>query len=170
MFMRPVKSRAVRADEGPRRARDQRHRPAGRDARRVHQDALRASWMPWAWSSRTRPTRSRWSASGPCRSRSCWSPWPGAPATPTRCPRWPAGWRGWTRALTEPDRADIGGPDRRPEVARAGQRLLDAVDPDCRARRSPARSVGDPARNPAAQLNGSTAERPRSTTRNCAAP
>ncbi len=34
-------ARAVRADAGPRHARDQRHRPAGRDARCAHQDAFR---------------------------------------------------------------------------------------------------------------------------------
>ncbi len=78
------------------------------------------------------------------------------------------------RALTDADRAEIGTLTGGPTLRDLANALLDAVDPDCRG--EVACPVADidgrrtRAGKPRPYRNGSTAQRPRSTTRNCAAP
>ena len=123
LFMRPVQSRVLlRADEGPRHARHQPHRPAGRDARRRAQDPLCHRGRGGRGRASPRSTPRRWSASARSPSTSCWSRWRWACATRTRSPRWPGGWRGWQRKLTPQDEDSDPRRQRRAVAARPGQR------------------------------------------------
>ena len=162
--MRAVKSpHLLRADEGPRRARHQARRPAGRHARRQGQGPLRHRGLPSASASRTRPTRAPWRRSpvsldkllqavalGNIEGRRAHHPSPGAsPAWSTHLPeddqaRITQASGGLTLKDLAPPPRRCREPGQRRSLAhsrdRAGVRGSDSSTPASRRRQTPPRS------------------------------
>ncbi len=122
--------RLLRADEGPRRARHLARQAAHRHPERQGQGPLHHRGRRRACASRTRPTRTRSTASPPRRWRNCSTTSPRAAPTPTRSPRWPAGSPGCSAISVAEQLAELkelAGGKSFPDLAHD---LLNACDPD----------------------------------------